>query len=89
MRTIIDIDDALLDAAMTAMGLATKKATVEYASQILVERHCRSNAIATLSGTGWEGDLDEIRRAARAMNCDRRLEAQAALVAAFDQAAGG
>jgi len=62
MRTNIDIDNALLDAAMTATGLATKKATVEQALQILVERHRRHNAIASLSGIGWEGDLDEIRR---------------------------
>jgi Arc/MetJ family transcription regulator len=62
MRTNIDIDDALLDAAMTATGLATKKATVEQALRSLVERHRRRNAIANLAGIGWEGDLDEIRR---------------------------
>ncbi|QND14614.1 type II toxin-antitoxin system VapB family antitoxin [Rhizobium leguminosarum] len=62
MRTNIDIDDALLDAAMTATGLATKKATVEQALQNLVERHRRGNAIANLAGIGWDGDLDVIRR---------------------------
>lgn len=61
MRTNIEIDDALLDAAMAATGLATKEATVEQALRILVERHRRTNAIANLSGIGWEGDLDEIR----------------------------
>ncbi|MBY5439149.1 type II toxin-antitoxin system VapB family antitoxin [Rhizobium leguminosarum] len=63
MRTNIDIDDALLDAAMTATGLATqKKATVELALRSLVERHHRKNAIADLAEIGWEGDLEEIRR---------------------------
>lgn len=62
MRTNIDIDDALLVAAMTATGLPTKKATVEQALRNLVERHRRTNAIANLSGIGWEGDLDEMRR---------------------------
>ncbi|MBX4858751.1 type II toxin-antitoxin system VapB family antitoxin [Rhizobium sophorae] len=62
MRTNIDIDDALLDAAMTAAGLATKKATVEQALRSLVEKHRRKNAIADLARIGWEGDLDEIRR---------------------------
>lgn len=62
MRTNIDIDDALFDAAMTAAGLATKKATVEQALRNLVEKHRRKNAIADLAGIGWESDLDEIRR---------------------------
>ncbi|MBB3138049.1 Arc/MetJ family transcription regulator [Rhizobium pisi] len=61
MRTNIDIDDALLNAAMTATGLATKKATVEEALRSLVEKHSRRNAIANLAGIGWEGDIDEMR----------------------------
>ncbi|AUW41891.1 hypothetical protein CUJ84_Chr001501 [Rhizobium leguminosarum] len=52
MRTNIGIDDALLDAAMTATGLATKKATVDQALRRLVERHRRKNAIADLAGMG-------------------------------------
>ncbi|PDT05412.1 DUF2191 domain-containing protein [Rhizobium chutanense] len=62
MRTNIYIDDALLDAAMNAAGLATKEATVELALRNLVERHRRKNAITDLAGIGWEGDLDKIRR---------------------------
>lgn len=41
MRTNIDIDDALLDAAMTATGIGDKKATVDRALRSLVESHCR------------------------------------------------
>ncbi|PDS31446.1 type II toxin-antitoxin system VapB family antitoxin [Rhizobium phaseoli] len=60
MRTTIDIDDGLLDAAMIATGLATKEATVELALRNLVERHRRKNPIADLAGIGWDGELDEI-----------------------------
>ncbi|WHO71920.1 type II toxin-antitoxin system VapB family antitoxin [Rhizobium sp. BT03] len=61
MPTMIDIDDGLLDAAMIVTGLATKEAAVEQALRLLIERHRRKNAIADLAGTGWEGDLEEIR----------------------------
>ncbi|MBP2486995.1 type II toxin-antitoxin system VapB family antitoxin [Rhizobium leguminosarum] len=61
--TNIDIDDALLDAAMTATGLATKKeAAVDRALRSLVERHRRKNALADLAGIGWERDLGVRRR---------------------------
>jgi Arc/MetJ family transcription regulator len=60
MRTTIDIDDGLLDAAMIATGLATKEAAVELALRNLVESHRRKNAIADLAGIGWDGELDEI-----------------------------
>ncbi|WP_042118259.1 type II toxin-antitoxin system VapB family antitoxin [Rhizobium etli] len=72
MRTNIDIDDALLHAAMTATGLATKKATIEQALRSLVDRHRRKNAIANLSGIGWEGDLEEMRRDRPEGTSDRR-----------------
>jgi Arc/MetJ family transcription regulator len=61
MRTNIDIDDALLAAAMKASGLKTKKATVEEALRRLVREHRQKNAIAELAGIGWEGDLDAMR----------------------------
>jgi Arc/MetJ family transcription regulator len=62
MRTNIDIDDSLLDAAMAATGLATKKATVEEALRQLVASLKRRQAIQSSSGIGWDGDLDEMRR---------------------------
>ncbi len=45
MRTIIDIDDALLDAAQSELGTATKKDTVNEALRYVAERNARSRAI--------------------------------------------
>jgi Arc/MetJ family transcription regulator len=61
MRTNIDIDDDLITEAMAATGLATKKATVEEALRHLVRRYRRRNAVAEMTGLGWEGDLDTMR----------------------------
>jgi Arc/MetJ family transcription regulator len=61
MRTNIDIDDDLLSEAMAASGLTTKRATVEEALRQLVLSHRRREALRSLAGIGWEGDLDEMR----------------------------
>jgi Arc/MetJ family transcription regulator len=60
-RTNIEIDDDLLQAAMQASGLSTKRATVEEALRQLVDTHRRREALQSLAGIGWEGDLDEMR----------------------------
>jgi Arc/MetJ family transcription regulator len=44
MRTIIDVDDALLDAAQSELGTATKKDTVNEALRYVAERNARSRA---------------------------------------------
>lgn len=62
MRTNIDIDDDLLAEAMAASGLSTKRATVEEALRQLVLSQRRREALESLAGIGWEGDLDEMRR---------------------------
>lgn len=61
MRTNIDIDDTLLDQAMVATGLLTKKATVEEALRRLLLNHRRRQALHEMEGLGWEGDLDSLR----------------------------
>jgi Arc/MetJ family transcription regulator len=45
MRTIIDVDDALLDAAQSELGTATKKDTVNEALRYVAERSARSRAV--------------------------------------------
>ena len=62
MRTNIEIDDDLLDEAMAATGLATKKATVEEALRQVVAQRRKRQAIEASAGIGWEGDLDAMRR---------------------------
>ena len=62
MRTNIDIDDILLSNAMAATGLTTKRATVEEGLRLLVRVKKQSKALAAIKGTGWEGDLDRMRR---------------------------
>ena len=62
MRINIDIDTRLLEEAMLAMGLTTKKATVEEALRRLVVDHRRRDAIASLAGIGWDGELANLRQ---------------------------
>ena len=45
MRTIIDVDDALLEAAQSELGTATKKDTVNEALRYVAERNARSRAV--------------------------------------------
>jgi Arc/MetJ family transcription regulator len=61
MRTNIDIDNDFLAKAMVATGLTTKKATIEKALRRLVRRRERLDALANLSGLGWDGDLAAMR----------------------------
>ncbi|HEX3672944.1 MAG TPA: type II toxin-antitoxin system VapB family antitoxin [Rhizomicrobium sp.] len=65
MRTNIEIDDTLLSRAMTASGLATKRATVEEGLRLLVRVRRQTKALADLKGLGWEGNLGEMRQARR------------------------
>ena len=61
MRTNVDIDDALLEAAMRATGQTTKRATVEEAFRRVVTTNRRQEAIADIAGSGWDGDLEAMR----------------------------
>jgi Arc/MetJ family transcription regulator len=62
MRTNIEIDDELLSQAMTAAGLSTRRATVAEGLRLLVRVRGQVEALAELKGSGWEGDLDEMRQ---------------------------
>ena len=60
-RTNIDIDDELVDKAMRMYRLESKRAAVDLALRRLVgEAMTREEALA-MEGTGWSGDLDEMR----------------------------
>lgn len=61
-RTNIDLDDALVERAKRLYGLSSKRAAVDLALRRLVgEPMTREEAIG-MEGTGWAGDLSELRR---------------------------
>ncbi len=61
MRTNIVIDDELMDEALKASGLPTKKEVVEEGLKLIVRQN-KQQAIRRLRGKlSWEGDLNEMR----------------------------
>ncbi|MCP4487017.1 MAG: type II toxin-antitoxin system VapB family antitoxin [Gammaproteobacteria bacterium] len=61
MRTNIVIDDTLMDDALKATGLTTKKEAVEMGLKLLVKQN-KQQAIRKLRGKiTWEGDLNKMR----------------------------
>jgi Arc/MetJ family transcription regulator len=62
MRTNIVIDDMLMQEALRRSGLPTKRATIEYALELLIKLK-RQESIKDFRGKlRWEGDLDEMRK---------------------------
>ena len=60
-RTNIDLDD---DACATVMGryhLSTKRDAVNYALRLVAAEVLELEDARALRGSGWEGDLDELR----------------------------
>jgi len=65
MRTNVEIDEALIARVMRRYGLRTKRATIEFALRRLdIEPMSREEALA-LRGSGWSGDLAELREGYR------------------------
>jgi Arc/MetJ family transcription regulator len=62
MRTNIEIDDDLMDEALKLTGLPTKRAVVEEGLRLMVQVRKQGQALKTLKGVGWEGDLNEMRQ---------------------------
>ena len=63
-RTNIDIDDQLVEEAMRRYRLPSKRAAVDFALRRLVgDAMSREEALA-MEGSGWEGDLDQLRSSA-------------------------
>jgi hypothetical protein len=68
MRTVIDIDDELLEAAAAELGTTTKRDTVNEALRQIAERKARANAIIGnkfFFGGSDLGDPDVMRDARR------------------------
>jgi len=62
MRTNIVIDDKLMERAMKATGLKTKRAVVEAGLRKLVQLDEQAKIRDYFGKLIWEGDLDEMRR---------------------------
>jgi len=60
-RTNVVIDDELIERAMRLYGLRTKREAVDLALRRLVGEYTQRDML-DLEGTGWEGDLEEMRR---------------------------
>jgi Arc/MetJ family transcription regulator len=61
-RTNIEIDDELVTEAMRRYGLGSRRAAVDLALRRLVgEAMTREEALA-MEGSGWEGELEALRR---------------------------
>jgi len=60
-RTNIDIDDDACATIMRRYRLATKRDAVNLALRMLATEPLTLDAARLLRGSGWEGDLDEMR----------------------------
>lgn len=60
-RTNIELDDALVARVMRRYGLRTKRATVDLALRRLDVDPMSHDEALSLRGSGWEGDLDQLR----------------------------
>jgi Arc/MetJ family transcription regulator len=61
-RTNVVVDDELVEKVMRLYGLHTKRAAIDFALRAVAGESDRRKLLE-LRGIGWEGDLDEMRRA--------------------------
>lgn len=60
-RTNVDVDEELVSEAMRRYGLPSKRAAIDLALRRLVGEAMTRDEALEMEGTGWEGDLDELR----------------------------
>ena len=60
-RTNIDIDDQACAEIMRRYRLATKREAVNFALRTLAAEPLNIEEARRMRGSGWEGDLDEMR----------------------------
>jgi Arc/MetJ family transcription regulator len=61
-RTNIDLDEALVEGVMHRYQLGTKREAVHFALRRLLGDTMTLEEALAMRGTGWEGDLDTMRR---------------------------
>ncbi len=57
----IDLDDQLVERVMSIYRLASKEEAVDLALRRLAESPMTKDEMLAMEGSGWDGDLDEIR----------------------------
>ena len=62
-RTNIDIDEAACTAVMERYRLSSKREAVNFALRRLAAEPLSADRARELRGSGWDGDLEEMRRA--------------------------
>ena len=62
MRTNIVIDDQLLEQALRATGLKTKRAVVEAGLRMLLRLKGQEDILRLVGRVRWEGDLEVSRQ---------------------------
>jgi Arc/MetJ family transcription regulator len=62
-RTNVVIDDELVKRVKAMYGLRTTREAIDFALKSVAGRLERNRAMLALEGTGWGGDLDELREA--------------------------
>ena len=62
MRTNIVIDDQLLERALRATGLKTKRAVVEAGLRMLLHLKGQEDILRLVGRVRWEGDLEVSRQ---------------------------
>lgn len=61
MRTNIVIDDNLIQKAMKATGLSTKRAVVEAGLRLLIQVQAQTGIRRLRGKVNWQGNLDDMR----------------------------
>ncbi len=61
MRTNIELDDKLIQKAMRATGLHTKRAVVEAGLQVLIQVKAQKGIRRLRGKVKWQGNLNEMR----------------------------
>jgi Arc/MetJ family transcription regulator len=61
-RTNIELDDRLVAEVMRRYHLSTKREAVDFALRRLVGPVMDREEMLTLEGSGWDGDLENMRR---------------------------
>lgn len=59
-RTNVDVDDEALERVMNFYGFETKRDAINFALRKVAPK-LTTEQILTLEGSGWEGDLEEMR----------------------------